>query len=513
MHRASRRDQRFDVIVVGGGSAGCVVAARLSEDRRRTVALIEAGPDFGPYADGRWPASLLDARVDGALAVLAGGTNEGYDWGFGGGISSSRAKVIGGCSSHNGCEVLRGSPADYDRWARETGDPSWAFDAFAPFLERAERAIRVRPSSGGNLSSIRRALLAAAGERGLPMLPELNAPDAVQGAGVIPVNAIGNVRWNAAFAYLDPARARPNLTILPDTLVDRLEVRDGRAHAVRTTTATLEADTIVLAAGTYSTPAILERSGIGDPDRLRPLGIRTAAALPGVGRNLVDHPYVLLHWRSRDRLRLADARRANDDRPLALSEIKWASPHADPQTWDTTIGAWSGTLHDQRAHAPGPHLAGLAPSAMGARSRGSVHIASDDPTRLPEIDHGLLTDPDDHDLDVLAAAAELCRDLAATAAWRHWCIDEVIPGRTVNGDALRAWLRETAAGTYHPCGTARMGPARAPDAVVDATGRVHGVDGLVVADASVFPSIPAANIHISVLAAAEKVAAALATRA
>ena len=217
---------RFDVLILGGGAAGCVLAARLSEDPARRVCLVEAGSGLRPPRRGRWPPALLDARVDGALTYLRGGGLDPHDWGFDAGLSGIRAKVIGGCSSHNGCEALWGSPADYDAWAAATGDASWGYEAFAPFLARAHATLRARPGAVGGLSAIRRALLGAGERLGLPLLPDLNAPDALRGAGSIPVNAVGTLRWGAAFAYLDPARGRPNLTILADTLVDR--VRDRR---------------------------------------------------------------------------------------------------------------------------------------------------------------------------------------------------------------------------------------------------------------------------------------------
>ena len=272
---------------------------------------------------------------------------------------------------------------------------------------------------------------------------------------------------------------------------------------------TIAAATVVLAAGAYGTPAILGRSGIGAADELRALGIAPVVDLPGVGRDLIDHPYVLLSWAARRRLEAADRRHLDLEIPLALSEIKWASSRCAAGSWDITIGAWSGRIFDQRAHAD-VHLAGLAPCAMQAFSRGRVTLRSADPAVLPSIDHGFLTDPDGHDLALLAEGVEVCRAVGATPEWRHWCGPETAPGPEVRGEALVAWIRANAAGTYHPAGTCRMG--RAEDgAVVDARGHLFGVERLVVADASIFPSIPAANIHLSVLAVAEKLAADLAT--
>lgn len=517
-HRWVRgRGGRFDVLILGGGAAGCVLAARLSEDPRRRVALVEAGPDYGHLDEGRWPAALLDARVDGALTYLRSrdGEPDPHDWGFDAGLSGIRAKVIGGCSSHNGCEALWGSSADYDEWAAATRDPSWGYAGLAPHLARAHATLRARPKAERHLSAVRRALLAAAARMGMPLLPDLNAPDAIVGAGSIPVNAVGTLRWGAAFAYLDPARHRPNLRVIADTTVDRIVLRNGRAlgAVVRASGARggrpLEAQVVVVTAGSYNTPTILGRSGIGAADELRALGIDPVVDLPGVGRDLIDHPYVLPAWSARRRLEAADERHLALEVPLALSEIKWASSRCAPGSWDVSIGAWSGRIFDQRAHVD-VHLAGLAPCAMKAFSRGRVTLRSADPAVLPAIDHGFLTDPDGHDLAVLAEGVEVCREVGASREWRHWCGPETSPGAAVRGEALVAWIRANAAGTYHPAGTCRMGLAGDPGAVVDAHGRVFGVENLVVADASIFPTIPAANIHLSVLAAAEKLAADLA---
>ena len=190
----------------------------LSEDPDRSVCLIEAGPDYGPYAEGRWPADLLNAHE---LAVVS------HDWCIEGGWPSWRAKVLGGCSAHNGCFVVWGPPADYDDWA-QTGDPGWSHAALDPYRRRCEQTLRTRPSRVEDLEPFNRAGLDAAVELGLPLLEDFDDPQATEGAAPIKVNAVGAVRWNAAFAYLDPARGRPNLTIMPDTLVDRLHLEGSR---------------------------------------------------------------------------------------------------------------------------------------------------------------------------------------------------------------------------------------------------------------------------------------------
>ncbi len=275
----------YDVAVLGGGSAGCVLASRLSEDPARSVCLIEAGPDYGAYADGRWPKDLLYANE---LATS-------HDWGIAGGWSSWRSKVLGGCSAHNGCFVAWPSPADFDGWA-ELGNPGWSAEALEPYRRRGEEMLRVRPSLVDDLEPFMRAGLEAAAEVGLPLLEDFDDPRALEGAAPIRVNAIGDVRWNAAFAYLDPGRGRPNLTIIPDAVIDRLRFEGDRAVGtiVHVDGDELEvaADLVVLAAGAYGSPAILLRSGIGPAGDLASVSIDVHADVPGVGRNLTDHPRV-----------------------------------------------------------------------------------------------------------------------------------------------------------------------------------------------------------------------------
>ena len=239
--------------------------------------LIEAGPDYGAYADGRWPEDLVFANE---LATS-------HDWGIGGGWPSWRAKVLGGCSAHNGCFVAWGSPADFDRWA-EAGNEGWSYDGLEPYRRRGVEMLRARPSRIEDLDPFMRAGLDAAVEIGLPVLEDFDDPWSLEGTAPILVNAVGDVRWNAAFAYLDPARGRPNLTIVADALVDRLRFEGDRATGavVRVDGEELEisADLVVLAAGAYGSPAILLRSGIGPAAELagsRSMSERTSPAWGG----------------------------------------------------------------------------------------------------------------------------------------------------------------------------------------------------------------------------------------
>ena len=247
------------MLVAGGGSAGCVLAARLSESGR-SVCLVEAGPDYGPYREGRWPEDILDAR---RLAFSHAWETDRDD------RSQLRARIIGGCSAHNACVMLEGAAADYDEWGH-----GWSHAVIEPYLQRTARVMRVRRIASQELSPWHRAFVAASAD----------------GAILHPVNAVGAVRWNAAFAYLDPARARGNLEILADTLVDQVLVKGDRVAGVKTTAGELRARTVVVAAGAYGSPGILLRSGIGP---MRDLA---------VGEGLADHVGVGLGFEGTDRL-------------------------------------------------------------------------------------------------------------------------------------------------------------------------------------------------------------------
>ena len=279
-----------DVVVVGGGSGGCVVAGRLAGESDARVVVVEAGPDYGLRESGRWPDDLLDG---GALVTS-------HDWGYASAeipgrepIAFPRARVMGGCSSHNGCVVAVGCPDDYDRWAAATGDTRWSAAAVRPAFARALERMGVRTYRDDEVGPFHRACLDAAAALGLPRADDLDDLDGGVGFGIEPVNVEDGVRVNAAFAYVDPVRSRPNLEILDRALCDRIVPggsgnelvvwRDGVELRV-------EARVVVLAAGAYGSPAILQRSGVGDPTLLHAAGITPLLELPGVGRNLPRPP-------------------------------------------------------------------------------------------------------------------------------------------------------------------------------------------------------------------------------
>jgi choline dehydrogenase len=436
----------YDVAIAGGGTAGCVLAARLSEDPSRTVCLVEAGPDYGPFEGGRWPADLLDAR---ALAFSHSWETDRDD------RSQLRARVIGGCSAHNACIVLRPPPEDYEAWG-----PGWSHAEVAPFLDRAEAVFAPRPFPVEEVSPWHRAFADAAGD------------DAI----VHTANVRGTTRWNAGFAYLDPARSRTNLTIRGDTLVDRVLVEADRAVGLATERGEVRARTVVVAAGAYGSPAILLRSGL-DP------------ALP-VGLGLQDHVGVGLGFEPSAVLQ-GEATRFATEHPVFMAQvtIRARSSRCEPGLWD---------LFDVAAleeGADGRFEASAATFVMRPRSRGSVRLASEDPRVPPVVDHGLLADP--IDAEVLAEGIAHVRALAASPGIARLAGRELRPGPEVSPDEH---ARAAARGFFHPTGTCAIG------SVVDAECRVLGLEGLYAADASVMPEVPRVNTNLATAAVAERVA-------
>ena len=272
----------------GGGTAGCVVAGRLVEAGRRAL-LIEAGPDHGSFGGGRWPADLLDART----------LPFSHDWGYTSGVELpgrsldyERARVIGGCSAHNGCTVSWGHRADYDGWAA-LGLDGWSADDLLPLFGEASARLRVRRFAEDEIAPFHGAFIEAGVAMDLPEIDDLESLEGVPGVCAEPSNSPDGVRWNAAFAYLDPVRARPELVVSGDTLVDRVLVEGGRAVGIAAHgpdgAFEARAELVIVAAGTYGSPAILMRSGIGPAAELRALGAGVVEDLP-VGRNLHDQP-------------------------------------------------------------------------------------------------------------------------------------------------------------------------------------------------------------------------------
>lgn len=439
---------RYDVLVLGGGAAGCALAARLSENTDRTVCLVEAGPDYGHLSEGRWPADILDPRWL-ALESHLWERDDVDD------RSQSRARVIGGCSAHNACVLLEGAPADYE-WGGE-----WTYEAFAPYLRRAYETLRGRVLADEELTPWHRAFRDAGGGDSI----------------VHPVNIVDGVRWHTGFAYLDPARGRGNLTVLGDMLVDRVLVEDGRALGAVAGGRELAADTVVVSSGAYGSPGILLRSGIGPEGEV--------ARLP-VGEGLVDHVGTGAAWEPTQRL-LDETAAHEAEHGLYMGQVTVArrSRSCPPGTRDLFVFP---------ALDVGPEISGAA-FAMKPHSRGTVRLNGPEPETPLRIDHGFLRD--ERDVETVAEAFEQLRELAEGDAVGPYRGAELRPGK---GVGVQEHVRATARGFFHPVGTCAIG------SVLDERCRVLGFENLYVVDASAIPEIPSANTNLTTVALAERAA-------
>ncbi len=473
-----------DVVVVGAGSAGCAVAGRLAE-QGRDVLLLEAGPDYGPSDSGRWPAELLSARM---LATS-------HDWGYTSGRwVFERARVMGGCSSHNGAIAAVGHRADYDGW----GLPGWTGADVAPLFQTVLERMQVRAYGRDEAGPFHARCMDAAQDIGWPIASDLCDLDAGPAFGMETVNVVGDTRWNAAFAYLDHVRGG-TLRVLDEVMVDRLAswssgsvllaaVRHGEAI-------TIEAGTLVLAGGAYGTPLLLERSGIGAPSALRAAGVELRVDLPGVGTNLHDHSMAHADRRVGPQLQQwLDEAAATGFLPEEQTLGKFVSSVSPDGLYDTHI--FPVCASDQTSFLHGRVHVEVA--CMTPRSRGEVHISSADPAAHPHIDHGYLNDAEGHDLAVLRDGLVIAEQLLD-----HPRLAEVLGERITDMSTDQA-IRDTVAHYYHPVGSCAMGTG--PMAVCDANGRVHGVEGVVIADASLMPQIPRGNTNLPAVMVGERIA-------
>ncbi len=479
-------------MIVGGGTTGSALAGLLAERSGESLLVLEAGPDFGPYGRGDWPQDVLDATWLCESHQLGYASDDGYR---GRRIEFQRAAMIGGCSSHNGCAAIWGSRLDYDALAA-SGLEGWSRADVEPLLAAASERMRVRIPEEAELAPFHRAALASLEALGAPRVHDLNDLDADTGVAPSPSNIVDGVRWNAALAYLEAVRTLPSLQIAGGAPAERLLVSDGRVRGVVVRRGdahvTVEADRVIVCAGAYDSPALLLRSGIGPAADLRALGIPVVADLP-VGENLHDHPALELQFAGTPELQRACAEHAASGAfaPIEGVIAKLRSRHCAPEGFDLHVYPVGGVLRDGTSEFWIP-VACLTP-----RSRGRVRLTSADGTVAPAIDHAYLSDPDGHDHAVLRDGVEIARELARSGPFADVLGAELAP---TAGRAPREAVDATVAHYYHPAGTCAMGP------VVDARLRVHGVEGLHVADCSVFPVVPRANTCIPAVLVAHRLA-------
>jgi choline dehydrogenase len=488
-----------ETVVVGGGVGGAIVAGRLAEWSDASVLLLEAGPDYGPLRDGRWPPELLDYT---GMPVTS------HSWGYASACSAGtpnhnldRARVIGGCSSHNGCAAVWGWRGDYDAWGA-AGNPGWDMESLRPLFERASAALRVFQPDRDEVTPWHRACLDAGPAAGLPMIPSINDVDAELGIGIGALNVSANVRWNSAFAYLDPVRDRSHLGIVGNALVDRVVVERGRAVAVAVVIdgalQRVEAGRVVLAGGAFGSPLVLLRSGIGAADEIARFGIEPVLELPGVGRNLQEHPATGVVYAGTPELIAAmDAFVAAGGAPREEGTIVLAKSARCRAGFDLH-------LYPIGTRTPDGWRFAIYAAVMEVRSRGGVRLSGRDPEAPPVIDPGYFGDPEGADLAVLCDGVRIARELGAQSPVRELAGRELAP--LARAAEIPAFVRAHSLHDYHPSSSCKMGPASDPLAVVDAGGKVHGLDGLFVADASIMPSVTRANTNVPTAVIGEKIA-------
>jgi choline dehydrogenase len=518
----------YDYIIVGAGSAGSVLANRLSARPEIKVLLLEAGGSD----------KSLYVRMPAGIASLAGPR---FNWGYetapqpamnGRRMYWPRGRLIGGSSSVNAMVYMRGQPADYDHW-RQLGNAGWSYADVLPWFKKAERNERLHDEfhgSDGPLNVAERpytnplshAFVEAGQQAGLPFNPDFNGSDQL-GVGLFQVTQKSGRRWSAASAYLHPAAARENLTIVTKAQATRVLIEKGRAVGVeyargRKRRAARAAREVVLAGGAINSPQLLLLSGIGPAAELRTLGVRVGLDLPGVGKNLQYHLNVNIVRRAKRGSTLDGKSRGLAPIGVALEFLIYGTGPGTSNVAEAGAFAMSGlgaATPDIQYHFIPAQVVDHARTIMDGdgvtlhscclrpQSRGEIRLASSDPLAPPIMDPNYLAAG--YDLKILIDGLRKGREILAAPAFKPWLEEERIPGAAVQSDAeLEDFIRASAETEYHPVGTCKMGSDAM--AVVDEALRVRGVERLRVIDASIMPTVVSGNTNAPVIMIAEKAA-------
>ena len=517
-------NKAYDYVIVGAGSAGCVLASRLTEDPHTRVLLLEAGGQ----------ASAREVRIPAAFSKLY---KTNVDWNYSTEpepclnnrkLYWPRGKMIGGSGSMNAMIYIRGNPCDYDDWA-SVGNEGWGFQDVLPYFKKSERQERGASEYHGasgplNVADLRhvnpltRSFLAAAKELGIPANSDFNGANQ-DGAGLYQVTQMGGQRHSTADAYLTPALTRENLTVLTHAQATEIIVEKNRAVGIEyllgncIETALAERE-VILTGGAVNSPQLLLLSGIGPADEIRRVGIHVVHDLPGVGKNLQDHLMVSVGYLCVKPVSMANAESlGNFLRYLVFKRGPLVSNVAEAGIfWRTRAGLREPDL--QLLFGPAyyvnhgltprkEHCFGFGPTGVTPESRGSISLKSANPLDPPAIRANYVSTP--ADMRVIVEGVKLSRQLAHAKAFEPYRGAELHPGSAVQSDQeIADFVRAEAQTIYHPMGTCKMGSDST--AVVDGSLRVHGIDGLRVADASVMPRIPCGNTNAPTIMIAEKAA-------